>query len=656
MEFELGQTYSGYQFLDVVRRSRGAVQYRVQNTLAQRVESLHALTSAAADDPDAAERFLREVRIRARISHPHIVTFYTAAPIEGRMAMTTELPDSLSLAERLKLGPLPWREALDTTRQLLDALACIHQQSFVHCDITPENILFGPGGCCKLADFSLARPLDPAHNSESGAVVGNPRYISPEQVKGECHLDQRSDLYSLGVVLYEMLCGRPPFESRSQFELMMAHVNQSPAPPSRLHAMLPQFLDAVVLKALAKDAGDRYPSAAAFADAIAQIAGRESLEPEPPAAASAGVVRSAPAHMAPEAAPAPPATSIPSSVPPPQVAALLAEAVAPPVCPIVPEPAVSAESAPMIAAAEAPEAAPSPAIVPALEAVPEPAPAIADAAAPSAVAPAPEVAPETALASAIVSELDAVPDAAEPPLAIVPELEVIPEPVLAIADAATMPEAATVPTPEAAPEAAATIAEVAEPTSATVPELEAVPEAAAPPSATVAEPEAAPEAAAAPAIVAELAAAPELAPAIADAAAAPDPASEPETSPPAALPPGEAAVIAAAAEPAPAVAPPDALHNTLWAAAAMVAEAASTHPAPPSPAAPPPLPLAALPPSPDPVPAPPPAPQPAPAPVAIPAFMTNLRHAPDSLQWAFFGGTAAFLGIVWAAIWFAAGK
>src|ERR1035437_1006063 len=573
MEFELGQTYSGYQFLDVVRRSRGAVQYRVQNTLAQRVESLHALTSAAADDPDAAERFLREVRIRARISHPHIVTFYTAAPVEGRMAMTTELPDSLSLAERLKLGPLPWREALDTTRQLLDALPCIHQQSFVHCDITPENILFGPGGCCKLADFSLARPLDPAHNSESGAVVGNPRYISPEQVKGECHLDQRSDLYSLGVVLYEMLCGLPPFESRSQFELMMAHVNQSPAPPSRLHAMLPQFLDAVVLKALAKDAGDRYPSAAAFADAIAQIAGRESLEPEPPAAPSAGVVRSAPAHMAPEAAPAPPATSIPSSVPPPQAAALVAEAVAPPVCPIVPEPAVSAESAPMIAAAEAPEAAPSPAIVPALEAVPEPAPSSA----------------------------------------IVPELAAVPELAPAIADTAAAAPSAVVPAPEAAPEAA--------PASATVPEL---------------------------------AAAPELAPPIADAAAAPDPASEPETSPLAALPPGEAAVIAAAAEPAPAVAPPDALHNTLWAAAAMVAEAASTHPAPPSPAAPPPLPLAALPPSPDPVPAPPPTPEP--APVAIPAFMTNLRHAPDSLQWAFFGGTAAFLGIVWAAIWFAAGK
>ena len=295
MEFELGQTYSGYKFLDVVGRSRSAVQYRVQNTLAQRVEGLRTLTSAAGDDPDAVERFLREVRIRARLSHPHIVTFYTAVPIEGRMAMTTELPDSLSLAERLHLGPLPWEEALDITRQLLEALGCIHQQSFVHRDVTPENILFGPGGFCKLAEFSLARPLEPAHATESGAVVGNPRYISPEQVKGERSLDQRSDLYSLGVVLYEMLCGRPPFESRSQFELMMAHVNLAPTPPSSIRANLPKFLDAVVLKALAKDAADRYQSAADFASALdGANAGGESVEratelTEPATAVAAGV-------------------------------------------------------------------------------------------------------------------------------------------------------------------------------------------------------------------------------------------------------------------------------------------------------------------------------------------------------------------------------
>ena len=271
MEFELGHTYCGYKILDIVKRSRSAVQYRVQNTLAQRVESLRTLTGAAVEDPEAAERFLREVRIRARLSHPHIVSFYTAVPIEGRMTMTTELPDSLSLADRLLVGPLPWREALDITRQLLDAVDCLHRQAFVHCDITPENILFAEGGFCKLADFSQARPMGPAHDTEAGAVVGNPRYISPEQVKGENTLDQRSDLYSVGVVLYEMLCGRPPFESRSQFELMMAHVHQTPLAPGSLNAKVPASLDAMVLKALSKAREDRYATAAEFAAAIAGL-------------------------------------------------------------------------------------------------------------------------------------------------------------------------------------------------------------------------------------------------------------------------------------------------------------------------------------------------------------------------------------------------
>ncbi|MEO8594599.1 MAG: serine/threonine-protein kinase, partial [Candidatus Solibacter sp.] len=268
MEFELGQTYSGYKILDVVRRSRSAVQYRVQNTLAQRVESLSTLTGAAVEDPDAAERFLREVRIRARLSHPHILTFYTAVPIEGRMAMTTELPDSQSLADRLLVGPLPWREALEITRQLLDAFECLHRQSFVHLDVTPENILFGEG-FCKLADFSHARPIDPVQQAESGNVTGNPRYISPEQVKGEGNLDARSDLYSLGVVLYEMLCGCPPFGSRSQFELMMAHVHKMPAAPSSVNPRVPTELDALVLRALAKERAERFQSAGDFCDAIA---------------------------------------------------------------------------------------------------------------------------------------------------------------------------------------------------------------------------------------------------------------------------------------------------------------------------------------------------------------------------------------------------
>src|ERR1019366_9491453 len=363
MEFELGQTYSGYKFLDVVTRSRGAVQYRVQNTLAQRVESLRTPAAAAGDDPDAAERFLREVRIRARLSHPHIVTFYTAVPIEGRMAMTTEMADWLPLAERLKLGPLPWREALDVTRQLLEALARIHQQSFVHCDITPE------------------------------------------QVKGERDLDHRSDLYSAGVVLYEMLCGRPPFESRSHFELMMAHVLQAPAPPSGVQPNVPQFLDALVLKALAKDVRDRYASAAAFGDAIAaagaETGARACVDPEPSVAGDSVVVRSAPASVAAEPEPAPAAAIVPEAVP------LIGESVA------VAEPAPQRAIALEVAVSTAPTA---------------------EAAVPEDVAiPAPEVAPE---AKAVIVELVAAPE-----MAIVPELVASTEAAPTVAEAAAMPAA-----------------------------------------------------------------------------------------------------------------------------------------------------------------------------------------------------------------------
>src|ERR1035437_1676104 len=563
MEFELGQTYSGYKFLDVVTRSRGAVQYRVQNTLAQRVESLRTPAAAAGDDPDAAERFLREVRIRARLSHPHIVTFYTAVPIEGRMAMTTEMADWLPLAERLKLGPLPWREALDVTRQLLEALACIHQQSFVHCDITPGNILVGPGGFCKLADFSLARPLGPARIPESGAVVGNPRYISPEQVKGERDLDHRSDLYSAGVVLYEMLCGRPPFESRSHFELMMAHVLQAPAPPSVVQPNVPQFLDALVLKALAKDVRDRYASAAAFGDAIAaagaETGARACVDPEPSVAGDSVVVRSAPASVAAEPEPAPAAAIVTEAVP------LIAESVA------VAEPAPQRAIALEVAVSTAPTA---------------------EAAVPEDVAiPAPEVAPE---AGAVIVELVAAPE-----LAIVPELVASTETAPTVAEAAAVPaamalepadtvavaapepaitpvlalvespvvlEAVNVLAPEAASEAAAAMVPDVELSIAPAPamvEAVVVPEPMAVPAAAAASEATAPEATApAPAVV-EAAVVPE-------SVAVPAPAAASEATAPEATAPAPAVVEAVVVQESVAVPPPEAASEATAPAPAMV--------------------------------------------------------------------------------------
>src|SRR5690242_18872348 len=174
MEFELGRTYSGYKFLDVIARSRSTVSYRVQNTLAQRVEILTALPAGARDDQDAAERLVREMRIRARLAHPHIITFFTALPLEGQLVMTTELFEGVPLAERLQLGPLAWQEALDATRQILAAAGAGHDIQVVHRDVTPANIVCGPDGVWKLTNYSLACQLNNGDGNGAGSMVGNP--------------------------------------------------------------------------------------------------------------------------------------------------------------------------------------------------------------------------------------------------------------------------------------------------------------------------------------------------------------------------------------------------------------------------------------------------------------------------------------------------
>ena len=392
MEFELGQTYAGYKFLDVAQRSVSGVEYRVRNTPAERTELLKVLPPCVRANREETERFLREMPVLAELVHPNIVTFFTAMPLEGRLVMTTELVEGLPLSERLQLGPIPWPEAADLARQVLAAVDCAHQRQIVHRDISPDNIIVIPGGVVKLTNFGLAK-----------SIAGSLKYIPPEQVKGAEAADHRSDLYSIGIVLYEMLAGRTPFESNNQFELMLAHVNQQPEPAGKFNSTVPSQLDAVLLKALAKFPSDRYQSAGEFDEALVR--------------AVAGIT---PAEIVPAALPV--TEVVAEAVADPEIAEAASEPVA---AAAEIEPAIEPEFVPVpIAAEAAPE--PETAVVLAIaEALPEPV-------AVAAIEPEPEP----------VAELEPV---AEPVIAQAP-----PEPLAAAADLAPVVEPEPVLLPETA--------------------------------------------------------------------------------------------------------------------------------------------------------------------------------------------------------------
>ena len=265
MGFQLGRTYNGYEFLELLRSSELELAYKVRNHLSQRLEELKVLAADWSDDRQGIERFLREMKVHARLLHSNIVTFYTAAELEGQLVMTTELVEGITLAERFRqMGALDWQEAVSHLTQVLAALACAHEQGIIHRNVTPESIILTADTTVKLGGFGLAKPLGSPNLTQAGAVLGALKYIPPEQIRGLGTLDARGDLYSVGVVLYEALTGRLPFDSRSQFQVMMDHVEAKPPAPSAVNPQVPPEFDSVVLTALAKDPAERFQTADQF--------------------------------------------------------------------------------------------------------------------------------------------------------------------------------------------------------------------------------------------------------------------------------------------------------------------------------------------------------------------------------------------------------
>jgi eukaryotic-like serine/threonine-protein kinase len=280
MSFRVGQTVGGYEFLEELGDARFGQAYKVRNTLVGRLEVLRLLPVDQRADKEQLERFLREIKIHARLSDPHVAAFYNAIEIDGQLVMTTELVEGLTLAEMLEKGPIEAGEAIRYAIQALDALAHAHANGVVHREIASANIRVSPTGAVKLGGFGLAKALSDPQLTQAGTVMGWIEYMAPEQVQGGV-VDQRTDLYSLGVVLFEMLTGLVPFTGKTQFDVLKAQVTQEPPQPSTLNPSVSPALESVILRVLAKDPDSRFQTAGEFSRALEnclQVSGRASAD------------------------------------------------------------------------------------------------------------------------------------------------------------------------------------------------------------------------------------------------------------------------------------------------------------------------------------------------------------------------------------------
>ncbi len=222
--------------------------------------AIKILNDRHANDEQFVERFRREAKNAAGLSHPNIVSIYDRGEAEGTYYIAMEYLDGRSLKELvLARGPLPIADAISFTRDVLVALRFAHRKGVVHRDIKPHNVMADADGRLKVTDFGIAR-AGASQMTEAGSIIGTAQYLSPEQARGSA-VDQRSDLYSVGVVLYELLTGTVPFTGESPVEIAMKHLSDTPQPPSVKRPDIPPDLDMIVLRALAKNPEDRFQTA-----------------------------------------------------------------------------------------------------------------------------------------------------------------------------------------------------------------------------------------------------------------------------------------------------------------------------------------------------------------------------------------------------------
>jgi serine/threonine-protein kinase len=269
-----------YQIVSELGQGAMGTVYKALDPLLERTVALKTI-SIAANDPDLAEyeaRFYLEAKAVGGLNHPNIVTVHDVGNSGTMPYLAMEYIEGVELASLTAEGkPLPIQQVLDIGVQVAEGLAYAHAHGVIHRDIKPANIMLPVEGPVKIADFGIARMRSAEAKNETSNVIGSPRYLSPEQVLGK-RADHRSDIFSFGVMLYEMLTGAPPFSGADLNAILFQIVNLVPPAPSTVNANVPQMLDHIVAKALAKTPEDRYATAKDLACDLQQCQG--NLSPE----------------------------------------------------------------------------------------------------------------------------------------------------------------------------------------------------------------------------------------------------------------------------------------------------------------------------------------------------------------------------------------
>ena len=273
MALEVGQRVGDYEVLALLGSGGMGRVYKVRNIISNREEAMKILLPDYASEPELAARFMSEIRTLASLEHPNIAQLRTAFQYENQLVMIMEFVEGTTLETLASQTRIPIDRAIDFSTQVLSALNYAHSRGVTHRDIKPANIMITSHGLVKLTDFGIAKSANDMQLTRPGTTMGSVYYMSPEQVRGGT-VDARSDIYSFGVTLYEMLTGRKPFQADTSYSVLNAQLNEAPTPPAEINPSLSPELNNIVLRAMVKNPDGRFRTADEFRNALKDLQGQ----------------------------------------------------------------------------------------------------------------------------------------------------------------------------------------------------------------------------------------------------------------------------------------------------------------------------------------------------------------------------------------------